>query len=138
MNPFTRKIVASIFAAILGMNIILPITAADGRCVTHTCCCSDMVTANHHGMPTTGYFAENGCCSCTGKIPCNLNEMNEYVAPVSAVSSVRVDRRTDIHTEVAVTGPSLVQTFKGIGTTRRFRMTTDPIPIHIKNLTLII
>ncbi|MFC1829661.1 hypothetical protein ACFL0O_08620 [Thermodesulfobacteriota bacterium] len=139
MKSLSRKIFACLLVFMLGFNLAAPIANAIAQCADHACCCRSNMTMAHHGHGSITISAANGCCSSSGKMPCNLNRMFETQAQVFTLSNTRevLQKNNTGLAGCSADDPPFLQASSKNHTSSPSRVTTDPIPLYLQNLTLI-
>ncbi len=138
MNSLLRKIIACLLIIMCGINFISATAGAVDRCVSQSYCCCDSMAVVNYGLITADDSVENGCCSSSENIPCNIDKDYAPDAQDCIISTVRENLLNADGLITFVIGETpLLQPFKEIITTNQFCITTDPTPIYLQNLTFI-
>ncbi|TES89375.1 MAG: hypothetical protein E3J94_06505 [Desulfobacteraceae bacterium] len=138
MNSLLRKIVACLLIIMFGINFIYATAGAVDRCVSQACCCCDSMAVANYGLTIADDSVENGCCSSSENIPCNIDKDYAPDAQDCIISTVRENLlNADGLITFVIGEPFLLQFLKENVTTPRFLTTSDPIPIYLQNLTFI-
>jgi len=138
MNFSSKKLIVALFAVMLGINLNMPMADAVNHCEGQLCltCNGMMITAGK----TTPIFAftDHMCHASIGNTPCNLKKNPEPNTQIFIVSSLNIDQqKTGGSFAFAFFGTSLLQNVSGRGHGGHFQITTDTIPIYLKNLSLL-
>ena len=121
-----------------GIHFISATAGAVDRCVGQSCCCFDSMAVVNYGLTMADDSVENGCCSSSENIPCNIDKDYAPDAQDCIISTVRENLLNADGLITFVIGETpLLQPFKEIITTNQFCITSDPIPIYLQNLTFI-
>ena len=138
MNSLLRKIVACLLIIMFGINFISATAGAVDRCVSQAFCCCNRMAVTNYGLTIADDSVENGCCSSSENIPCNIDKDYAPDAQDCIISTVRENLLNADGLITFVIGETpLLQPFKEIITTNQFCITSDPIPIYLQNLTFI-
>lgn len=138
MNSLRRKILACLLIIMFGINFISATAGAVDRCVSQACCCYNSAQIAHHEPTLADDSVENGCCSSSENIPCNIDKDYAPDAQDCIISTVRENLlNADGLITFVIGEPFLLQFLKENVTKPRFLTTSDPIPIYLQNLTFI-
>ncbi len=138
MNSLLRKIVVCLLIIMFGINFISATAGAVDRCVSQAFCCCNRMAVTNYGLTIADDSVENGCCSSSENIPCNIDKNYAPDAQDCIISTVRENLLNADGLFTFVIGePFLLQFLKENVTTPRFLTTSDPIPIYLQNLTFI-
>jgi hypothetical protein len=138
MNSLPRKIVVCLFIIMFGINLGSAPAGEVDQCVSQSCFfCTGKPMAHNEHTPIDD-SAGHECDPSSADVPCNLKKDSGQHAPVLIVSSARVDRQEgNGFTPFSVSEPSLLQFVSGNNTIGHLRITPDPIPIYLQNLSLL-
>lgn len=140
MNSLTRKIIFALFAVMLGINLNMPNADAVNHCESQLCLtCSGMMTAAGKSTPIFMFAGHDRMCHASiGNTPCDLKKNPEPNAQIFIVSSLNIDQqKTGGPFAFAIFGTSLLQNVSKKGNGGHLQITTDTIPIYLKNLSLL-
>ncbi len=138
MNSLLRKIVVCLLIIMFGINFISATAGAVDRCVSQAFCCCNRMAVTNYGLTIADDSVENGCCSSSENIPCNIDKNYAPDAQDCIISTVRENLlNADGLITFVIGEPFLLQFLKENVTTPRFLTTSDPIPIYLQNLTFI-
>ena len=137
-NLLFSKITAGIFAVLLCIQPFSAIAGDGFPCASRMCCCRGAVTTARHKPVLPDNSAEHDCCTTSSSMPCSMNKRPVSDPHDCMVSSARGNRQ-EIGSLVTlvIDEASCLQAISGNGTSHPLRITTDPIPIYLQNLTLI-
>ncbi len=138
MNLFFRKIVACLFAVMLGMNIVSLTAGAVDHCVGSSCLhCNGMMLSLSESVTV---FGSDGpmCDSSFGNSPCNLNRNPESNTKIFIASSIKQDRHeTGGSFTISNCEIYFLQSIRKNRAPDQFRPTTGTIPIYLQNLSFL-
>jgi len=140
MNMLSKKLIVAVFAVMLGINLNMPNADAVNRCQGQLClACNGMMIANGKSTPIFMFAGNDRICHASiGNTPCNLKKNPEPNAQIFIASSLNVDQqKTGGSFAFAIFGTSLLQKVSKKGNDSHFQITTDTIPIYLKNLSLL-
>jgi len=138
MNFLSKKLIVAFFVLILGINLNIPMADAVNHCEGQLCLtCNSMMMASGKSTPIFA-FADHMCHASIGNTPCNLKKNPEPNAQIFIVSSLNIDQQKTVGSfAFAFFGTSLLQNVSEKGSGGHFQITTDTIPIYLKNLSLL-
>jgi hypothetical protein len=140
MNFLSKKLIVAFFVVMLGINLNMPKTDAADHCEGQLCLtCNGMMIAAGKSTPIF-VFAGHGhmCRASIGNTPCNLKKKPETNDQIFIVSALNIDQqKTGGSVAFSISGTPLLQIAKEKGNTVHFQISTDTIPIYLKNLSLL-
>ncbi len=140
MNYLSKKLIVVFFAVMLGINLNMSNADAVNHCEGQLCLsCNGMVMAAGKTTPKFMFAGHDGRChGSIGNTPCSLKKNPEPNAQIFIVSSLNVDQqKTGGSFAVAIFGTSLLQNVSKKGNGDHFQITTETIPIYLKNLSFL-
>jgi len=138
MNSLTRKIFVVLFAVMLGISLIAPHVDAVDHCIGSMCShCNWVMLPISESVPAAGFDGQM-CDSSFTTSPCSLNNYPDSNTKIFTVTSIKQDRqKTGGSFAVAIFGTSLLQNVSKKGNGDHFQITTETIPIYLKNLSFL-
>lgn len=140
MNSLARNIIVALFVVMLGINLNIPNADAVNHCEGQLCLtCNNMMIEAGKSTPIFVFAGHDHMCnSSIGNTPCKLKKKPEPNDQIFIVSSINTDQQK-IGGSVAfsIFGTSLLQNISEKGNDGHFQITTDTIPIYLKNLSLL-
>jgi hypothetical protein len=138
MNPLTRKIFVFLFAVMLGISLVSPQADAVDHCIGSMCShCNWVVPPISESLPSVGFDGQM-CGSSFTTSPCSLNNYPDSNTKIFTVTSIKQDRqKTGGSFAVVIFGTSLLQNVSKKGNGDHFQITTETIPIYLKNLSFL-
>ena len=138
MNSLAKKIFVVLFALMLGFGLIIPQADAVDHCIGSMCSnCNWMMPPMSGSIPGVGFDGQM-CNSSFAAGPCNLNNHPDSNTKIFTVTSIKQNRKkTGSPITFAIFGTSLLQNVSKKGNGGHFQVTTDTIPIYLKNLSFL-
>jgi hypothetical protein len=138
MNSLARKILIVLFAVMLGTSLVAPHADAVGHCIGSMCShCDFIMPPMSESIPAAGFNGQM-CDSSFTTSPCSLNTHPDSNTKIFTVTSTEQNRqKAGGSFTFAVSGTSLVQNAVGNGKIGQLRITSDTIPIYLRNLSFL-
>jgi len=140
MNFLSKKLIVAFFVVMLGINLNMPNADAVNHCEGQLCLtCNGMMIAAGKSMPIFVFAGhDHMCLTSIGNTPCSLKKNPEPNSQIFIVSSLNIDQQK-IGGSVAfsIVGTPLLQNVREKENAGHFQITTDTIPIYLKNLSLL-
>lgn len=140
MNFLSKKLIVAFFAVMLGINLYMPKADAVNHCEGRLCsACNGMMIAAGKSTPIFMFAGHDRMCQASiGNTPCSLKKSPEPNAQIFIVSSLNVDQqKTGGSFTFATFGTSILLNVSENGNDDHFQITTDTIPIYLKNLSFL-
>jgi hypothetical protein len=140
MNFLSKKLIVAFFVVMLGINLNMPKADAVNHCEGQLCLtCNGMMIAAGKSTPILMFAGHDRMCQASiGNTTCSLKKNPQPNAQIFIVSSLNVDQqKTGGSFAFAIFGTSLLQNVSKKGSGGHFQITTDTIPIYLKNLSFL-
>lgn len=138
MNSLVRKIIVTLFAVMLGINLIAPKAGAVNHCIGSSCLhCKGTMLSLSESVPV---FDSDGqmCDSSFANSPCNLKNHPELNTKIFIVSSLKHDRQeTNGSFTIFNCNIYFLHSIRENRSPDQFRSTTATIPIYLQNLSFL-
>jgi len=140
MNFFSKKLIIAFFVVMLGINLNMPKADAVNLCEGQLCLtCNGMMIAAVKSAPISVFTDHDHMCRASiGNTPCSLKKYPGPDAQIFIVSSLNIDQqKTGGSFAFATFGTSILLNVSEKGNGDHFQITTDTIPIYLKNLSFL-
>ena len=140
MNSLSKKLIVAFFVVMVGINLNMPKTDAANHCEGQLCLtCNGMMIAAGKSTPIFAFAGHDHMCQASiGNTPCNLKKKPEPNDPIFIVPALNIDQqKTGGSFAFPISGTPLLQIANEKGNADHVRITTDTIPIYLKNLSML-